>query len=217
MRARATAGPAPVRQHLPLRPSDAAPAPLPRTIGPTGVLALQRMAGNQAVGSLLRPAARRQLVVQREGDAPSVAGPLRVGIRLPPVWLTDPEGFLADRPMLRPPGGLRPLPASDVAGLIDWGTLGTAYQDRRLVLQDRDRSLIVGHWQRWYPVAQGLYKLPLAKSLFASPADIMNTLSAKAIDASLAGERPTMVEMFDRQAQQFGVQTTTASVTVAHF
>jgi hypothetical protein len=188
-------------------------------LGPSGVLALQRAAGNRAAGTLLVPGADGRMPVQRDGDSPTVDAPLRRGIRLlpPPIWLSEPGNFLSDKPSLIPPGGLTLLPPAGVEGLIDWGGVGTAYQDRRLVLEDRDRSLIVGHWQRWYPVAQGLYKLPLAKSLFDSPAAIMNTMTAKMIDSSLAGDRPNMMEMFDRQAQQFGVKTTTVSVTVKRF
>ena len=187
-------------------------------LGPSGMLALQRAAGNRAAGTLLTGAAGR-IPVQRDGDAPTADAPLRRGIRLllPPIWLSEPGNFLSDKPSLIPPGGLTLLPPAGVEGLIDWGGVGTAYQDRKLVMEDRDRSLIVGHWQRWYPVAQGLYKLPLAKSLFDSPAAIMNTMTAKMIDSSLAGDRPNMVEMFDRQAEQFGVKTTTVSVTVKRF
>jgi len=205
-----------------LLPAAAVTRPDParlRDLGPRGLLTLQCSAGNQATSGLLRGSPGRHLPVQRDGDAPTVGSPQRRGIRSLPahLWLAEPGGFLSDKPTLVPPGGLRPIPASGVEGLIDWGVMGTAYQDRQLVLEDRDRSLIVGHWQRWYPVAQGLYKLPLAKSLFDSPAAIMNTMSAKMIDSSLAGDRPNMAEMFDRRAEQFGVRTTTVSVTVGHF
>jgi len=204
--ARAIAGAAPTTGRL-------------RDLGPTGVLALQRVAGNRAVRELLGCGDGPRSAVQRDDDASTMSSPLPRGVRLLPApsWLAVPDDFLRTRPSLVPPGGLRPLPATGVEGLIDWGVIGTAYQDRQLVLQDRDRSVIVGHWQRWYPVAQGLHKLPIARSLFDSPAAIMNTMSAKMVDSSLAGDRPNMVEMFDRRAEQFGVHTTTVSVTVGHF
>ena len=232
MRARPTPVTAQARNHGPHRTDDEAadvlsPADISgesnsvrgRRLSPVALLALQRAAGNRAVAGLLGVPERPAISVQRDPDAPTVADPLRTRIRLlpAPVWLAEPQGFLQNKPALLPPGGMRPLPAAGVEGLIDWGMVGTAYQDRQLVLEDRDRSLIVGNWQRWYPVAQGLYKLPLAKSLFDSPAAIMNTMTAKMIDSSLAGDRPNMAELFDRRAEQFGVQTTTVSVTVGHF
>ncbi|MET0864985.1 MAG: hypothetical protein ABWZ98_11670, partial [Nakamurella sp.] len=189
-----------------------------RPVNQASLLALQRSAGNRAVGTLL-VATGHDRSVQRDQDAPTVTNPLRKQAPLLPgsLLLTEPQGFLHNKPSLVLPGGLRLLPAGGVQGLIDWGVVGTAYQDRQLQLQDRDRSIIVGHWQRWYPVAQGLYKLPLAKSLFDSPAAIMNTMTAKMIDSSLAGDHLNLIELYDRQAEQFGVQTTTVSVTVGHF
>jgi len=77
--------------------------------------------------------------------------------------------------------------------------------------------LIVEHWQRWYPVAQALHKLPIARSLFKSPAEIMNAMSAKMIDSALAGDNPDIIERFNLQAEQFGVKTSTLSVTVKRF
>ncbi len=212
-----------------LRPSRTADGryPLQRSVSRTGIqalgpqaaLALQRTAGNTATGRLLSAATGRTSVVQRDDDPPTVASPLRSSVTLlpAPLWLSDPAPFLRDRPTLAPPGGLPLLPAAGVEGLIDWGTVGGAYRDRKLTLEDRDRSLVIGHWQRWYPVAQALYGLPLARSLFDSPADIMNTMSAKMIDSSLAGDQPNVIEQFNRQAEQFGVTTTTVGVTVGHF
>jgi len=184
-----------------------------------GVLALQRTAGNAAVGEMLSRLDRGRAVVQRDDDAPTVSSPLRRGVRLLPgsLWLAEPGDFLRNRPSLVPQGGLPLPPPAGVEKLIDWGDIGTAYRDRRLVLEDRDRAVIVGHWQRWYPVAQALYKLPLAKSLFDTPAAIMNTMSAKMIDSSLAGDRPDIIEQFNQRAEQFGVKTTTVAVTVGHF
>jgi hypothetical protein len=197
-----------------------------RAVSPQAALALQRTAGNRATGRLLSaapsPAAVMSVMsgVQRDDDdPPSVASPLRSTVKLlpAPLWLSDPAPFLRDRPSLAPQGGLPLLPPAGVQGLIDWGTMGAAYRDRKLTLEDRDRSLVIGHWQRWYPVAQALYGLPLARSLFASPAAIMNTMSAKMIDSSLAGDQPNAVEQFNRQAEQFGVKTTTVGVTIGHF
>ena len=181
---------------------------------------MQRTAGNHATARLLSGASARSPVVQRDDDdAPTVSSPLRSTVKLlpAPLWLSDPTPFLRDRPSLAPQGGLRLLPPAGVEGLIDWGTVGAAYRDRKLTLEDRDRSLVIGHWQRWYPVAQALYGLPLARSLFASPAAIMNTMSAKMIDSSLAGDQPNAVEQFNRQAEQLGVKTTTVGVTIGHF
>jgi hypothetical protein len=192
-------------------------------LSPQAALALQRTAGNHATGRLLSGASiasNRSPVVQRDDDdAPTVASPLRSTVKLlpAPLWLSDPAPFLRDRPTLAPRGGLQLLPPAGVEGLIDWGTVGAAYRDRKLTLEDRDRSLVIGHWQRWYPVAQALYGLPLARSLFASPAAIMNTMSAKMIDSSLAGDQPNAVEQFNRQAEQLGVKTTTVGVTIGHF
>ena len=200
-------------------------------LSPQAALALQRTAGNHATGRLLSaartPAAGMtarsvttvKSVVQRDDDAPTATSPLRSTVKLlpAPLWLSDPAPFLRDRPTLAPRGGLPLLPPAGVEGLIDWGTVGAAYRDRKLTLEDRDRSLVVGHWQRWYPVAQALYGLPLARSLFDSPAAIMNTMSAKMIDSSLAGDQPNVIEQFNRQAEQFGVKTTTVGVTIGHF
>jgi|GEM_PF-1590426 len=206
-----------------------------RAVSPQAALALQRTAGNRATGRLLSAARSPAAVmsemsemsemtvtssVQRDDDdPPTVASPLRSTVKLlpAPLWLSDPTPFLRDRPSLAPQGGLRLLPPAGVEGLIDWGTVGAAYRDRKLTLEDRDRSLVIGHWQRWYPVAQALYGLPLARSLFASPAAIMNTMSAKMIDSSLAGDQPNAVEQFNRQAEQLGVKTTTVGVTIGHF
>ena len=201
------------------RPASTATTASPGQLNPRGVLALQRAVGNLAIGELLSRSRASHPMVQRDDDAPTVSGPLGRGIRLlpAPVWLAEPGNFLRDKPSLIPPGGLTLLPPAGVESLIDWGEIGTAYRGRQLVLEDRDRALIIGHWQRWYPVAQGLYKLPLAKSLFGSPAAIMNTMSAKMIDSTLAGDRPNMEEMFNQRAEQFGVKTTTVSVTVGHF
>ena len=192
-------------------------------LSPQAALVLQRAAGNQATGRLLSaargPASVICAVQRDDDDPPTVASPLRSTVKLlpAPLWLSDPAPFLRDRPTLAPRGGLQLLPPAGVEGLIDWGTVGAAYRDRKLTLEDRDRSLVIGHWQRWYPVAQALYGLPLARSLFASPADIMNTMSAKMIDSSLAGDQPNAVEQFNRQAEQFGVKTTTVGVTIGHF
>jgi len=190
------------------------------SVGPQAALALQRTAGNHATSQLLAAGSHRTPVVQRDDDdPPTVASPLRSNsTRLPaPLWLSDPGPFLRDRPTLAPKGGLPLLPPAGVEGLIDWGTVGAAYRDRRLTLEDRDRSLVIGHWQRWYPVAQALYRLPLARSLFDSPAAIMNTMSAKMIDSSLAGDQPNIIEQFNQRAEQFGVTTTTVGVTIGHF
>jgi len=212
------------------RPPEAAADghPLQRSMSRSGVhslggqaaLALQRTAGNRATARLLSGAGGRSSVVQRDDEsAPTVSSPLRSSVKLlpAPLWLSDPAPFLRDRPTLAPQGGLPLLPPAGVEGLIDWGTVGAAYRDRKLTLEDRDRSLVIGHWQRWYPVAQALYGLPLARSLFDSPAAIMNTMSAKMIDSSLAGDQPNVIEQFNRQAEQFGVKTTTVGVTVGHF
>jgi len=191
-----------------------------RAVSPQAALALQRTAGNHATARLLSGASARSPVVQcDDDDAPTVSSPLRSTVKLlpAPLWLSDPAPFLRDRPTLAPRGGLTLLPPAGVEGLIDWGTVGAAYRDRKLNLEDRDRSLVIGHWQRWYPVAQALYGLPLARSLFDSPAAIMNTMSAKMIDSSLAGDQPNVIEQFNRQAEQFGVKTTTVGVTIGHF
>lgn len=194
-------------------PSSGPPSPRSQP----GILALQRSAGNRAVSRLLAPPER---AVQRDEQA-APAPPTRGtpgGTLLPGrLWLRDPESFLQDKPSLRPPGGLPLLPPSLVEAQIDWGQLGTAFRGRQLVLEDRDRSLIVEHWQRWYPVAQALHRLPGARKLFDTPAAIMNTMSAKMIDSSLAGERPDPIERFNRQAEQFGVSTTTVAVDVLKF
>ncbi len=197
------------RRRLP-GPSATGPTPAPRP----GILALQRSAGNRAVSSLL---AAREPPVQRDDQEPAPGQAAGGGLLSGRLWLRDPESFLQSKPSLRPPGGLPLLPPSQVEGMIDWGQLGTAFRGRRLVLEDRDRSVIVEHWQRWYPVAQALYGLPGAKKLFDTPAAIMNTMSAKMIDSSLAGDRPDPIERFNRQAEQFGVSTTTVAVDVLTF
>lgn len=227
MRTRAAAAAAPGRGPVRRRSADEPelslsaavlrdPVSRAAALGPGGVLALQRSAGNRATGALL---ARMPGVTVQRDDAPQPAdAPRRAGALLPGrLWLADPEGFLRDRPALAPTGGLAPLPPSSVEGLIDWGDVGTAYRDRRLVLETRDRAVIVGHWQRWYPVAQALHRLPGAAKLFDTPAAIMNTMSAKMIDSSLAGDRPDLIERFNREAERFGVSTTTVSVTVKRF
>ena len=191
-----------------------------RALSSVGVLALQRTAGNAAIGEMLSLLDRGRVVVQRDDDgAPNVSSALRRGVHVLPgsLWLAEPGDFLRNNPSLAPQGGLPLLPPAGVERLIDWGEIGTTYRDRRLVLEDRDRAVIIGHWQRWYPVAQALHKLPLAKALFDTPAAIMNTMSARMIDTSLAGDRPDIIEQFNQRAEQFGVKTTTIAVTVGHF
>jgi hypothetical protein len=193
--------------------------PLGGVVNASAVLALQRSAGNRATGDLLFRLRAPGATVQREDEAPTVVGPQRRTGQLltGKLWLANPEEFLRDKPMLAPQGGLPPLPPSSVEGMIDWGDIGTAFRERRLVLENRDRAVIVGHWQRWYPVAQALHKLPGARSLFDTPAAIMNTMSAKMIDSSLAGGHPDIIERFNLEAERFGVKTSTVSVTVKRF
>jgi len=179
------------------------------------VLDLQRSVGNSAVAELL---ASRAVGIQRDAGPSGGPAPRRSSLfDGKGLALGDPEQFLRDRPTLAPAGGLPSLPADAVSGLIDWGDIGSAYADRRLVLQGRDRAVISEHYLRWYPVAQALYRLPLAARLFDSPAAIMNTMTARMIDASLAGNNLTMFEQFDREAARFGASSTTASVTVKRF
>jgi hypothetical protein len=184
---------------------------------PGVLLDLQRTAGNQAAATWVS----RTLALQRDDDpAPGGTTGGRGGSSLfdgKGLVLGDPEQFLRDRPTLAPAGELPALPPDTVSGLIDWGDIGTAFADRRLVLQGRDRAVISEHYLRWYPVAQALYRLPLAGRLFDSPAAIMNTMTAKMIDASLAGNNLNMFEQFDREAARFGGSSTTASVTVKRF
>jgi len=180
------------------------------------LLGLQRTAGNRSAAAWVE-AGR---VVQRDDDGdPASTGTAAKGSLFDGKGLVlgDPEQFLRDRPSLAPTGGLPALPPDAVSGLIDWGDVGTAYADRRLVLQPRDRAIITDHYRRWYPVAQALYRLPLAARLFDSPAAIMNTMTAKMIDASLAGSNLNMFEQFDREAARFGGSSTGASITVKRF
>jgi hypothetical protein len=181
-------------------------------LGANGVLALQRSTGNRATGQLLSRLRAPKITAQRDDkDAPTVASPRRRRRELLPAqsWLTPPEEFLRDKPSLAPKGGLPLLPSSQVDGLIDWRDLGTAYRDRRLVLEPRDRAVIVAHWQLWYPLAQALYKIPGASLKFDNPAGLMNWMSAKMIDSSLAGDNPNVVELLDREA---GVDTSVFSL-----
>jgi hypothetical protein len=193
--------------------------PLAAVVNASAVLALQRCAGNRATGALLCRLRAPEATVQRDDEAPTAADPQRRTGQLlnGRLWLANPEEFLHDKPMLAPRGGLAPLPPSSVERMIDWGDIGTAFRDRRLVLEDRDRAVIVSHWQRWYPVAQALHKLPGASSLFDTPAAIMNTMSAKMIDSSLAGDHTDIIERFNLEAERFGVKTSTASVTIKRF
>jgi hypothetical protein len=212
-----------LRRHLLLGEDRPSATSASTGIAPTGLqrmmLDLQRSAGNSAVAALVAGG----VAVQRDDD-PSGAGTggggtaRRSGL-LDGKGLTlgDPEDFFARHPVLAPQGGLPSLPTDAVSGLIDWGDVGTAFADRRLVLQDRDRALVTQHYRRWFPVAQALYKLPLAARLFDSPAAIMNTMTAKAIDSSLAGSNLNMVEQFDREAARFGGESTGASFTVKRF
>ncbi len=175
--------------------------PRGRVLGANAVLALQRSAGNRATGKLLSRVRVPGITVQRDDrDAPTVASPLRRKVAPLPanLWLKNPEEFLRNQHLLAPKGGLPPLPPFQVEGLIDWGDIGTAYRERRLLLETRDHAVIVGHWQRWYP---------LARALSDNPAALMNWMTAKMIDSSLAGERPDIIELFDRGAEQFGVKT----------
>jgi hypothetical protein len=80
-----------------------------------------------------------------------------------------------------------------------------------------DRGVIIDHWRLWYPVAQGLYRLPLAATFFDSPAAIMNSLTSKMIDTSLAGDHPSPIERFNLEAERFGVSTTTVSLPALRF
>ncbi|MCA1674378.1 MAG: hypothetical protein LC799_20045 [Actinobacteria bacterium] len=193
--------------------------PRGRVFGANGVLALQRSAGNRVTRELLFRSCMPGSTVQRDDkDAPTVASPRRGGALLPgKLWLANPEELWRNKPSLAPKGGLPELPPSQVVGLINWGDIGTAYRERRLVLEDRDRAVIVGHWQLWYPVAQALHKLPVASSLFKTPAAIMNTMSAKMIDSSLAGDHLDIIERFNLEAEQFGVKTSTVSFTLKRF
>lgn len=173
-----------------------------------GILALQATAGNRAVAQLL--------AVQRDGpEAGDV--PAEPTLKLSPSsWLAHPPGeFLSLHPTL--PNGVPVAPGSAVDPVIDWGTMGGAFANRRLVLGEGDRGVITEHWRRWYPAAQLLYQLPLASKLFDSPAAIMNTMTAKMIDTSLAGDQPNPVELFNREGERFGVSTHVVSVPVWKF
>ena len=190
--------------------------PPARGLDARGVLALQRTVGNRVVGEVLRSAPQ----VQRDdADSPPIGDSPRARTQLLPgsLVLADPGEFMLDKPSLAAGGTLPVLPPGAVTGLIDWGDIGTAYRIRRLTLEDRDRGLIVEHWQRWYPVAQALHKLPIARSLFTSPAEMMNAMSAKMIDSALAGDNLDPNELFNRQAEQVGVKTSMLSGTVVRF
>ena len=197
--------------------------PVVQRCNPAMMLALQRAAGNSAVARALtsQKVADSAPTVQRDDDTstgPPTPAPATAPRLLPgSLFLADTGEFLRNRPTLAPTGVLPVLPPAQITGLIDWGDVGAAYRNRRLTLENRDRELIIGHWQRWYPVAQALHRLPGASALFDTPAAIMNTMSAKMIDSALAGDNPDVIERFNRQAEQFGVSTTTVSVTVKRF
>jgi len=166
-------------------------------------------------GLLQRP--NRDLQRQDESGSQPASG--SASPSLPPAsWLApDPADFFRLAPSLAQPRFLSPVPAPTVLNLIDWGALSATFRTRQLTLGDGDRSVIIDHWQRWYPVSQALYGLPLARTFFSSPADIMNMLTAKMIDTSLAGDHPDPAETFNREGERFGVSTHAASVTVGHF
>ncbi len=224
-------GPMPSDERLPTEPLHGSVGrtarPDVQRSDPRAVLALQRAAGNRAVaGAMTGPAPlRNEPRVQRDDtDTDSTPTPAPTAAptnapRLLPgsLFLADTGEFLRNRPTLAPSGVLPVLPPGQITGLIDWGDVGAAYRNRRLTLENRDRELIIGHWQRWYPVAQALHRLPGASALFDTPAAIMNTMSAKMIDSALSGDNPDVIERFNRQAEQFGVSTTTVSVTVKRF
>lgn len=183
------------------------------------MLVLQRSAGNAAVAAAIRRRTGEGLCIQRddEDETPAPAEPESTGPAAKPIrWpQSEPRDFLRNRPDLIPNGGLKAPTVGP--GAIDWRQLAAVYTTRELTLSEPDRNVIAGHWLRWYPVAQALYRLPLAKSLFASPAAIMNTMTAKMIDSSLSGSNPTMIEGFNADAERFGVSTTTLGVNLFKF
>lgn len=191
------------------------------------VLSLQASGGNRAVARLLtgpdlsgRVPAGAAPSVQRD-DAPEAGQTATGGAALTlsrSSWLGHEPGEFLDRHHTLPdPSILKLAPGSFVDPLIDWGGVGATFRNRQLTLGDSDRGLIVQHWQRWYPVAQLLYGLPLAKKFFTGPADVMNTLTQKMVDASLAGDHPNPVELFNLESERFGVTTHTVSVPVWKF
>lgn len=183
------------------------------------MLVLQRSAGNAAVAAAILQRTGERPVMQRDDEeqTPAPAEPESAAPAAKPIlWpQSEPHDFFRNRPNLLPNGGLKAPTVGPAA--IDWPQLAASYTNRELSLSEPDREVIAGHWLRWYPVAQALHRLPLARSLFASPAAIMNTLTAKMIDSSLSGSNPSMIEQFNADAAKFGVSTTTLGVDLFKF
>jgi hypothetical protein len=162
-------------------------------------------------------------VQRQEGPAP--AAPATGSDRRPTLPLLSPSLWQAgnasdffrtspafERWLLTPPE----LPS--VRGLIDWGLLAQTFRNRQLALGSQEQDVILDHWERWYPAAQALYRLPLARTFFSSPASIMNSMTRKMVDSSLAGDHPDILERFNREGERFGMPSpTTVTIPVANF
>jgi hypothetical protein len=95
------------------------------------------------------------------------------------------------------------------ARLFDPGQLGAEFASRGLLMRLGDEEAGRQHFERWYPLAQGMYKLPFMSKIFDNPADLMNALTVKAAGTQLSFDNPTALEASDFQLQRSGLPTPT--------
>jgi hypothetical protein len=127
----------------------------------------------------------------------------------PPLPAPSPSLFTPPSPwLLNPP---------KVPQLFDPGLVGAEFASRGLSMRLGDAEAAGEHFRRWYPLAEGMYKLPLMSKFFNSPADLMNTMTVKAVGTQLSPTNPTAVEAFDQQLQRAGQPTPTYTPSATLF
>jgi len=101
-----------------------------------------------------------------------------------------------------------PLAPGVVEPYIPWAIFAQDFRLRQVPFGDGDRTVILQHWQRWYPLAHAVYNLGGPVGLFFdSPNDLMTTLTRKMISSSLSGDHPDAIEAMDQQLQRAGLPT----------
>jgi outer membrane protein OmpA-like peptidoglycan-associated protein len=135
---------------------------------------------------------------------------------LDPGQITDPKGTIFGS-RIDPPSFLRPDPFGWVGPRIKWGDLGEEAQSRGVLLNDGDRAVVSRHWQLYHPLARALWGFPIVSKIFDDPDDLMTTLSKKMISSALSGDYPTTQELWDREAERFGIPSPTYAPSIPIF
>lgn len=113
---------------------------------------------------------------------------------------------------------------SSVLPTLRWSDIYRDANERGVRLGTADADIIARHYTLYFPLAQGMYRLPGVRLLFDSPADLMNTFTRRMVSSALSGS-PTPLEEFQFEIDRMrsilglplGVQTPSVPILSGEF